>query len=183
MIRRPPRSTLFPYTTLFRSLARIALATGAAAQLSVDAPGLVPLRADNDEAARGIVVAAESLDLFRREVGALDLLAEGGLVRRDPADLTLLHTGPEFDVGPPTGHVGRDRDGSRLSRLRDDLRLALVVLGVQDLVPEAAPLEHARQRLGNVHVDGAHEDRQATLVLSLDLVEDRLVFLAARLVD
>src|SRR5688572_31612760 len=25
MIRRPPRSTLFPYTTLFRSLARLAL--------------------------------------------------------------------------------------------------------------------------------------------------------------
>src|SRR5258708_16183483 len=25
MIRRPPRSTLFPYTTLFRSLARIAV--------------------------------------------------------------------------------------------------------------------------------------------------------------
>src|SRR2546430_5042578 len=55
MIRRPPRSTLFPYTTLFRS------------------------RADDDEAARGIVVAAESLDLLRREVGTLDLLAEGGL--------------------------------------------------------------------------------------------------------
>src|SRR3712207_8789455 len=26
MIRRPPRSTLFPYTTLFRSLAEVALA-------------------------------------------------------------------------------------------------------------------------------------------------------------
>src|SRR2546428_3645798 len=26
MIRRPPRSTLFPYTTLFRSLSRLALA-------------------------------------------------------------------------------------------------------------------------------------------------------------
>src|SRR5256886_5231247 len=31
MIRRPPRSTLFPYTTLFRSLLRDALAAGAAA--------------------------------------------------------------------------------------------------------------------------------------------------------
>src|SRR5256885_4307189 len=29
MIRRPPRSTLFPYTTLFRSLAAIDKATGA----------------------------------------------------------------------------------------------------------------------------------------------------------
>src|SRR2546425_10125051 len=28
MIRRPPRSTLFPYTTLFRSLAREAVAQG-----------------------------------------------------------------------------------------------------------------------------------------------------------
>src|SRR5437899_8077651 len=28
MIRRPPRSTLFPYTTLFRSLLRLALARG-----------------------------------------------------------------------------------------------------------------------------------------------------------
>src|SRR5947209_9697839 len=33
MIRRPPRSTLFPYTTLFRSfLAACLLATGASAQ-------------------------------------------------------------------------------------------------------------------------------------------------------
>src|SRR3712207_8577670 len=28
MIRRPPRSTLFPYTTLFRSLARVYFARG-----------------------------------------------------------------------------------------------------------------------------------------------------------
>src|SRR2546428_10370543 len=30
MIRRPPRSTLFPYTTLFRSLHRLAVLTAAA---------------------------------------------------------------------------------------------------------------------------------------------------------
>src|SRR5256886_13620453 len=29
MIRRPPRSTLFPYTTLFRSLMQVALEAGA----------------------------------------------------------------------------------------------------------------------------------------------------------
>src|SRR5260221_8275338 len=37
MIRRPPRSTLFPYTTLFRSLL-----PGAAAGGRPDAPGGVP---------------------------------------------------------------------------------------------------------------------------------------------
>src|SRR5688572_31872962 len=41
MIRRPPRSTLFPYTTLFRSTERVELAAGAAA-----------LRADIDAASR-----------------------------------------------------------------------------------------------------------------------------------
>src|SRR3712207_8570647 len=34
MIRRPPRSTLFPYTTLFRSLVRCALPTTSAHEIS-----------------------------------------------------------------------------------------------------------------------------------------------------
>src|SRR5207244_5504704 len=113
-----------------------------AAQLPVDAPRFVPLRADDHEATRGIVVAAQPLDLFGREVGPLDLLAEGGLVCRDPAYLTLLHPGSEFDVGPTACLVCRDRDGARLARLRHDLGLALVVLGVKHLVPEATALEH-----------------------------------------
>src|SRR5881397_482562 len=79
------------------------------------------LRADDDGAARRIVVAGEPLDFLGWEVGPLDLLAERGLVRRDPAHLTLLHPRPELDVGPAAGHVGRDRDGARLARLRHDL--------------------------------------------------------------
>src|SRR3712207_7556897 len=35
MIRRPPRSTLFPYTTLFRSHTRIHLADGAIVNVAV----------------------------------------------------------------------------------------------------------------------------------------------------
>src|SRR2546422_321519 len=41
MIRRPPRSTLFPYTTLFRSVAAaVALKVTGAAQLELVVPGL-----------------------------------------------------------------------------------------------------------------------------------------------
>src|SRR2546430_13464831 len=44
MIRRPPRSTLFPYTTLFRSLA-VAVAALAAISVASMALGSFPVRA------------------------------------------------------------------------------------------------------------------------------------------
>src|SRR3712207_7179999 len=40
MIRRPPRSTLFPYTTLFRSLGQDLVARGAADAVDVGQPDL-----------------------------------------------------------------------------------------------------------------------------------------------
>src|SRR3990172_8518069 len=39
MIRRPPRSTLFPYTTLFRSRAQFAAADGRVRALALGSPG------------------------------------------------------------------------------------------------------------------------------------------------
>src|SRR5256885_8106482 len=44
MIRRPPRSTLFPYTTLFRSHARLERRPGAA--LALDGEGILLLARD-----------------------------------------------------------------------------------------------------------------------------------------
>ena len=73
--------------------------------------------------------------------------------------------------------------GALLSRARHDLRLALVVLGVQHLVLEPAALELARQRLGDVHVHRADQDRPAERVQPLDLVDDRVVLLLPGLVD
>src|SRR2546430_14454503 len=76
MIRRPPRSTLFPYTTLFRSLRREdELEAGVRAALGKRASGRVEHRRD-----RGLVVAAEDraarvpndavvYDRFERAVG------------------------------------------------------------------------------------------------------------------
>src|SRR3712207_7619038 len=50
MIRRPPRSTLFPYTTLFRSLAATALADDDAVR--AHAEGVADQVADGDLALR-----------------------------------------------------------------------------------------------------------------------------------
>src|SRR3712207_7956349 len=63
MIRRPPRSTLFPYTTLFRSLARVPRRE--AAQLGVDAVARADLQLAVDHAR---VEAIERAD--RRAAGA-----------------------------------------------------------------------------------------------------------------
>src|SRR2546426_8590033 len=53
MIRRPPRSTLFPYTTLFRS----ALQNGSAGQkLSIGTPG------HTEEGGLGVVEVPQDLD-------------------------------------------------------------------------------------------------------------------------
>src|SRR3712207_7388574 len=50
MIRRPPRSTLFPYTTLFRSFGRAAWA-GPAAATTVARPSRTPSRDKRSERA------------------------------------------------------------------------------------------------------------------------------------
>ena len=45
---------------------------------------------------------------------------------------------PELEA---VSYTHLDRDRARLARLRDDIRLALVILGVQDGVPDALGLE------------------------------------------
>src|SRR5437867_10111341 len=54
MIRRPPRSTLFPYTTLFRSAKGVHVAVGPDARIAEQVPG-----------------AADRLAAFEDDVGAV----------------------------------------------------------------------------------------------------------------
>src|SRR3712207_7374249 len=58
MIRRPPRSTLFPYTTLFRSVAPVwAIVTGAVAGVIVPLAAIVlDLRLRVDDPTGGVAV-------------------------------------------------------------------------------------------------------------------------------
>ena len=95
--------------------AGIALATGTAAQLVVDAPALVPLGADHEQAA----------GILDHLVPVGDLVAQRGLARRlfnrilDVAELLAyahLDIAAELDVGAAAGHVRCDRDRVRLRR-------------------------------------------------------------------
>src|SRR5439155_14190139 len=117
-------------------LAGVALTARAAAELVVDPPRLVALRAEHIE----------------------------------PAELGDSFT--KLDVDAAAGHVRRDRDRVRLAGVLDDLALPLVLLRVQDVVRDAAPLEQLREVLRFLDRDRADEDRLALLVALDDVVDD-----------
>src|SRR6202042_2440736 len=70
-----------------------------------------------------------------------------------------LRVAAEDDVRPAPGHVGRDGDGPFAPGLRDDERLLLVLLRVQDRVRDALLLQDARDRLALLDAGGADENR------------------------
>ena len=158
-------------------LTGVALAAGAAAQLVVDAPRLVALRADDVEPAEVEHLLVVGLPLLARVVHApLELGVElvGSLLEalgdQLPADLVLL-VAAEDDVDAAAGHVRRDRDRALAARLRDDLRLALVLLRVEDVVLDAAARQQLREVLGGLDGDRADEHRLPFLVALGDVVE------------
>ena len=115
--------------------ARVALAAGAAAQLVVDAAALVALGADDVQAAGGLdrLVALQPLGLQARLGDFVDF---GAVLRFQCGELGLERTA-EHDVGTATGHVGGDGDRARATGLGDDVRFALVLLGVEHFVRDA----------------------------------------------
>src|SRR5262249_27070196 len=80
----------------------------------------------------------------------------------------------ELDVDASARHVRRNRDGMRLSRVLDDLRLARVLLRVEDVVRNSLSLQQLRHVLGRLDGDGAHEHGLTLLVPLLDVADDRL---------
>src|SRR3712207_8104675 len=75
MIRRPPRSTLFPYTTLFRSVAHVEEVGGADVRVALLLPGVDRVHVD-----RG------GHGGLRRVLGGDNLTGEPGEVAADLAD-------------------------------------------------------------------------------------------------
>src|SRR6267143_5381766 len=68
------------------------------------------------------------------------------------------HAGAEHDVGAAAGHVGRDRHRAGLTRVGDDQGLALVLLGVEDLVWHPALFQQPGKALGLFDRHGANQD-------------------------
>ena len=162
------------------ALARVALAPRTAPQLVVDAPALVPLAAEDVEAAELAHLlplgpaARQDRRLALFELGRAFLGVE---VHALGGQLVLgqqLRVAAQDDVDAPTGHVGGDRHRAAAAGLRDDLGLAEVLLGVEDVVLHAALVEQAREQLGLGHRRGAHQDGLAQLVALDDVLDHRV---------
>src|SRR5260370_1350157 len=150
MIRRPPRSTLFPYTTLFRSGVDADLARRGRAEHEVAAP------------ARGRAAAARrqcvgSLAAGRREadcgaVGGVDQTAPPPAVYLDGCGLLLrlvdLVGGAqrrELNVGVDEGLAGvgvRRADAASLFFFNDTATTEIYALSLHDALPICGRAEH-----------------------------------------
>src|SRR3989454_4767689 len=104
MIRRPPRSTLFPYTTLFRSHAAAQDAPRQCRPLSPGFGGVRPGEAD----------ARRSVHLSRDAVGAdAEQRIEGAVVGWRAAELRRLEAGAVGEL-QPVAPAPRVAQGQRL---------------------------------------------------------------------
>jgi hypothetical protein len=156
--------------------ARVALAAGAAAELVVDAAGLVALGAEDVQAAGGEHLAFSAshwgLNFAKATLNFSWIDLGARLARGLGIHLGARHelgVAAEDDVRATAGHVGGDRDRALAARLRHDVRLALVLLGVQHVVRDALLAQQRRHHLGLLHADGADQHRLAALVAVLDL--------------
>ncbi len=176
-----PHQIVFERNKEFRG-AGVALAAGAAAQLVVDAAALMPLAADHEQPAGLAHDVAGGFDLGADRGGATLALFRV----RDQREFGLqahVEIAAELDVGAAAGHVGGDRHRAGTARLRDDIRLLLVIAGVQHIVLDLVLLEQRRQRLGFLDADRAAQHRLLALAAFDDLLDDRVEFLARRAID
>src|SRR3712207_8499872 len=102
MIRRPPRSTLFPYTTLFRSEERV----------GVDAD---PDHEEDDRHQRGHLVPGDLGDV-------------PVLLMLDGAEEDALHEPEQVDRGEDHAGGGQDRKSTRLNSSHANISYAVFCL-------------------------------------------------------
>ena len=93
------------------------------------------------------------------------------------------HPLAEHDVRTSTGHVGGDGHGFRLTGPGHDLRLLLVVLGIENGMGNPGPRQHLAQHLGLLDRDGTDQDRLPPVIELLDLLHRGLELLPLGLVD
>ena len=100
---------------------------------------------------------------------ALNFVIEGRNLR---FQVTAKH-----NIGSSTGHVGRNGNHTRTTRLRDNLGFLLVVLRIQYFVVNTRLLEVSRELFRGFDRSGTDQNRCLLLDDAFGLIDDRLQFL------
>src|SRR5712691_8660107 len=129
----------------------------------------VVLQRDEELARAWVALAARASAQLVVDAPALVPLGADDM---QPAD--TRHSGSKDDVGTAAGHVGGDGDCGRLACLGHDLRLTFVLLGVEHVVLDSAPLEHSGEPLRLLDRHRADQHGPFLLVHLDDLFDDRL---------
>src|ERR1700761_6123454 len=144
---------------------RIALAARTTTQLVVDTARLMSLGTDNVQAA-GFEHLIMALLPFGLGALAIDLVGIFG--QRSQCSFKAA---AEHDIGTAASHVGGDGDRTRCTGLRHDVRLALVLLGIEHFVLDAFLAQQIRQQLGHLDRRGADQYRLTALVTVPDVLD------------
>jgi len=101
----------------------------------------------------------------------------------DGQTTSSLHLRRQLDISTTTSHVGGDGDGGRLTSESYDVSLFLVQLSVQHLTGDMTHVEHLLQQFGYLNGGCTHQNGATSLTHLHNLVDDRIILLASRLVD
>src|SRR3712207_5488354 len=121
MIRRPPRSTLFPYTTLFRSFGFQATTTGGAYIKDKIKPSKQP-REYSTLGAATRALANGQIDAF-----VMDVAIGSGIVKQLPDDVAMtgqFKTGERYGALLQQGNPLREPVNRAITKLRESGELA-----------------------------------------------------------
>ena len=89
----------------------------------------------------------------------------------------------EFDIGPPTGHIGSDRHRSGSSCFGYDLCLFLVEFGVEHIVVDLPKLQRPAEQFRDLDIGRSHQHRPTVLGKADDLIDHGVELLSFGLVD
>src|SRR5690606_31195462 len=88
-----------------------------------------------------------------------------------------LDAATQHNVGTTTGHIGGDRDVTRLASLSHDIGLASMLLGVQNLVLDAGSVQARGNQLGVLDAGGSHQYRLTAFVTVLNIFQNGIELL------
>ena len=98
------------------------------------------------------------------------------LCTNDTKSTKIQNTFTKFDIGTTTGHVGRNRNGTTLTRIHDDMGFFFVVLGIKHFVRNTCFNQHLRNQVRCFNGNGTNKNWLTLFITTFDILHYRTEF-------